>query len=148
MVAGRSRRRGRPRKSGARTPSGRLSRAGRRATDDGAYRVRARRGWLAQEGEEALAVYPLGIMRANDVIDECEHSAGLRYAWLAAVVIGRASPAAVEFARDGGAAPKDHTDEQRAGFERHYGRARAALLVRGRRTKLSWTRRTGTCQRL
>jgi hypothetical protein len=80
MAASRSRRRGRPRKPGPRTPSGRLSRASGRTADPGAHGVRTRRCWLAQGGQEMLAVYPLGIMRANDVIDEYEHNAGLRYA--------------------------------------------------------------------
>lgn len=102
-------RRGRPRKSGRRHPSGQI--AATAVRDKGTEQVQARRGWLAGV-DAAQASYPLGVLLANEAISEDEHRAGCHLAWLFAFVHGRVSIAAVSYeaGRGGGG---DQRDEDR-----------------------------------
>lgn len=93
---------GRPRTEGFREPNGRL----KRGPDRGTKEIQARRKWLAQlgpdgkgekPGDENKTSYPLGVMLANSVIDEAQHQAGCRYAFLHMAVFGRRSYATLRW---------------------------------------------------
>lgn len=85
--------RGRPKKAGARTPSGQLSRAAE-YRDNGTPEGNARRSHFYRSED---VTYALGIMFANEVIGQAELSAGERMAWAFGVVFGKVSPAAVAY---------------------------------------------------
>lgn len=91
-------RRGRKRKIGERTKSGRLK-ARPDVADKGTAELQRMRKWLAGQGDPALADYPLGILLANNDITEQHHQVACRYAFLHSVVYGRASVAAASFER-------------------------------------------------
>ena len=87
---------GRKRKADAkRHPSGRIHYETNR--DHGTPELQARRLFLANGKDMALTTYPLGIMLANEVIDEDMHAAGCKFAWLHAILYGRASVTAQKF---------------------------------------------------
>lgn len=67
--------RGRPRKPGARKPSGDL----RQRRDVGTPETIAHRIAIAGPGNETLAHYPLGVALARGIINQELHDAGLRY---------------------------------------------------------------------
>lgn len=67
--------RGRPRKPGARKPSGDL----RQRRDVGTPETIAHRVAIAGPGNETLAHYPLGVALARGIITQELHDAGLRY---------------------------------------------------------------------
>ena len=87
--------RGRKRRQCRRQPNGQP----RREVDKGTDELRQRREWLAQDGDPTLTTYPLGVMYANRIIGSELHRAGVYYAWLAAVVIGKVGLAAQQFER-------------------------------------------------
>ena len=93
-------RRGRKRKIGPRTKSGRLI-SSKPAVDKGTVELQRMRKWLAGQGDPVLADYPLGILLANNDITEQQHQVACRYAFLHAVVYGRSSIAAASFERIG-----------------------------------------------
>ncbi len=86
---------GRPRKSGPRTPNGQLERKVGR--DRGTHQLERRRRWLAQGGDESKTEYPLGVMLVNGIINESSHKAGCRYAFLHFIVHGRKSYSALNW---------------------------------------------------
>ncbi len=86
---------GRPRKSGPRTPNGQLERKVGR--DRGTHQLERRRRWLAQGGDESKTEYPLGVMLINSLIPERSHKAGCRYAFLHFIVFGRKSYSALNW---------------------------------------------------
>lgn len=86
---------GRKRRSGKRERSGRLQRFGRR--DHGTPETQSLREWWAGKGDPVLTSYPLGVLLTNSVINEAEHGAGCRYAWLYWAVFGRRSIGAVGY---------------------------------------------------
>ncbi len=100
-------RRGRPRKSGPRSESGRLRE--RTPKDNGTDQLQALREWFAGKGDPVKTTYPLGILLTNGAINERQHKAGCRFAWLYAVVIGRPSYAAMMFEKvdKGRTSPED-----------------------------------------
>jgi hypothetical protein len=80
---------GRKRKSGPRTPSGRLSRAYKSAcADAGTPEGCAKRRALVGDADPALAASALGILLAHRHIDTEQHAAGLEYGRLHAAVYG------------------------------------------------------------
>ncbi len=101
-------RKGRPRNTGPREPSGRAQRMRDKGTDE----LRARREWLAGEGDMVKTTYPLGILLANGAITEEQHTTGCRMAWLYAVVYGKVSIGAAAYERSGGHMDRpEHEDE-------------------------------------
>lgn len=131
---------GRKRKSGNRTPSGQLSRAGC-VRDMGTPETLMRREWWAQKedgklGDIAMTSYPLGVLYTNDSIGQGEWRAGCRYAWLHARCYGRKSVAAVKWDD----APRGSGDDETAEHAKwiaerkiELSRATAALDARERR---------------
>lgn len=85
---------GRHRKPGPREPNGRIQ---RRGVDRGTTELQDLRAWWAGDGDPALTTYPLGVLLANSVIGEPQHTAGCHYAWLHWAVYGRPSVGAVSF---------------------------------------------------
>jgi hypothetical protein len=80
---------GRKRKSGARAKSGRLSRAYRTvARDTGTAEGLARRIWLVDGSDPALAASAAGVLLARDVITRAMYAAACRFAWLHSAVFG------------------------------------------------------------
>jgi len=103
-------RRGRKRKIGPRTKNGRLK-AATPVADKGTAEVQRMRTWLSGQGDPVLADYPLGILLANNDISERHHQVACRYAFLHAVVYGRASVAAASFERIGKSWSGDWDDQ-------------------------------------
>lgn len=106
---------GRKRRTGRRERSGRLQRLVRRR-DHGTPETQSLRDWWAGEGNPVLTSYPLGVLLTSSVINEAEHGAGCRYAWLHWAVYGRRSIAAVGYelrVRGADDAP-DRAKEERA----------------------------------
>lgn len=104
-------RRGRPRKVDApRKKSGRIRYEQHR--DYGTPENQARRIWLSNGKDQALASYPLGIMLANEVIDEDMHTAGCRFAWLHTMAHGRVSVTAQQYDVGQAGRPTQEPDEK------------------------------------
>ena len=82
--------RGRKRKAGPRTKSGKLSRAYKTALrDEGTAEFRAKRLRLINGADPQLAATTSGILLANGFLSAEQHHAALRYAWAHAIVFGR-----------------------------------------------------------
>jgi hypothetical protein len=86
-----AKRRGRSRKSGKRTASGRLSRAYKHIElrDLGTDEMRIKRGYLINGADPQLAASASGILLANGMIDRDQHAAVLTYARLHSLVYGK-----------------------------------------------------------
>lgn len=65
--------------------------------DRGTVECKSRREWFVQSGAQELAVFPLGVMYANGVVDATTYEAGCRYAWLYEALYGRTSAAAQNY---------------------------------------------------
>ena len=98
----------------------------REPPDRGTPELQRQRAWLAGRGDPALTCYPLGILRANDVIGHAEHEAGCRYAWLHSVVFGRVTPAALAY-EPPRTPVRRWTEERLADIERELAEARARV---------------------
>ena len=82
--------RGRKRKAGPRTKSGKLSRAHKTLVrDEGTAEFRAKRARLINGADPALSATASGVLFANGFLTAEQHHAALRYAWAHAVVFGR-----------------------------------------------------------
>jgi hypothetical protein len=104
----------RRRKYGARTRSGRLSRAyATTCRDNGTEQVQARRLALCNGSPAELSGSVLGILLANGHISVEQYRAGERYAWLRAVSFGLARPD-VSFDHVDPYSPRLRSDEQLA----------------------------------
>ena len=83
-------RRSRRKKPGLRTASGRLSRAGHATRDFGTPQVQRRRLALINGSlDETLSASSIGILYANEVVDQDAYVASLRYARSHAIVFSR-----------------------------------------------------------
>lgn len=127
---------GRKRKPGARTRGGRLK-ARKPAVDKGTAELQRMRQWLAGHGDPALTSYPLGVLLANGEVTEQQHKAGCRYAFLHAVVFGRASVAAVSFERVGRGWAGDWDDRWLAAREAELRRLTFRLMEHPARLRMA-----------
>jgi hypothetical protein len=86
-----ARKRGRPKKTGKRTKSGRLSRAYQHVEirDLGPDEARIKRSYLINGADPQLAATASGILLANGMITEEQHVAAMRYAHAHALVYGK-----------------------------------------------------------
>jgi hypothetical protein len=83
--------RGRPRKSGPRTKSGRASRAYKspELRDKGTPECQSKRAYLINRADPQLAATASGILLANDHLNRDQHAAAMRYAWAHALTYGK-----------------------------------------------------------
>jgi len=89
------RRAGRPRRQDVRrTPSGAPSRTGAKALGPTPEHLRHRRALVGGAADPSLAENPLGVLLARRLITEEERQAGLRFAWLYRLAIGKLTTAA------------------------------------------------------
>jgi hypothetical protein len=101
---------GRPGKKGAREPNGRLQ----RGQDRGTAELQRRREWLAAGGDPAKTATPLDEMLTREMICDATHRAASRFAWLHAMLFGRASWTAVSYdGTHGGRAPDDSAEREK-----------------------------------
>ncbi len=125
-------RRGRKRKEGNRTKSGRLILPGP-MKDNGTEEMQKRRQILAGGGDQTLTSTFLGTMLANNRITRSEYDAGCRYAWLYGVLFGRTSAAAAAYGQTIGG--REHDEQWLADRQREYTEIARRLLGAGRRVK-------------
>jgi hypothetical protein len=87
----RRRKAGRKLKPGPRTDRGRLSRAYKdpEIRDQGTREFCAKREYLVNGADPALAATASGILLANGLLTREQHDAALRYAWARALVFGK-----------------------------------------------------------
>lgn len=122
------------RRKGPRTASGRLSRAFKgEARDTGTPEANAKRSYLINGADPALAACTSGILHANGILSRAQYDAAMRYARAHALTWGKVWPASCLLGdRTGGAAPDDVLARAKAQLE-----AMNALLDPAQRTAIS-----------
>jgi hypothetical protein len=93
-----------PAKSAFRPKSGRLSRAHKSPDlrDQGTAEFQSKRAYLINGSDPQLAATTSGILLANEMITQEQHTAALRYAWAHALTFGRPWNQACPLAGPGG----------------------------------------------
>ena len=104
-----ARRGGRKRQPGPRTKSGRISRAYKspELRDHGTREFVAKREYLVNGADPQLAATASGILLANGLLTQEQHTAAFRYSWAHALTFGKVWRQICPLAEDAGSAAPD-----------------------------------------